>query len=83
MPSTSLFTSEYVNPEEQVDRSTGEQVHNIHLPFVSIFSSGRVNFAFGQVICYGYSVFVHLSTCQPVPRVDRNLPGLTGREVNI
>ena len=68
-----------------VDKSTGEEVHNIHLPFASIFSSGCVNLAFGQVICYGYSVLVHLSTRQPVklsPRVDRNLPGLTGRYVN-
>ena len=43
MPSSSLFIFRSVNPEGQVDRSTGEQVHNIHLLFVSIFSSGRVN----------------------------------------
>ena len=55
--------------------STGEQVYNIHLPSISIFSSGRVNPEFGQVMCYGYSVLVHLSTCQPVklsPRTDRS-----------
>ena len=62
-----LLTCRPVNLSPWVERLTGEQVHNIPLPFVSIFSSGRVNPELGQVMCYGYSVLVHLSTCQPVP----------------
>ena len=61
MPCTSI-----VNSGTRVDRPRGKYRNTGHYGYFVLFSSGRVNPEFGQVMCYGIMDNLYLFTCRPV-----------------
>ena len=53
-------------PVNQGCKSRGKYRNAGHYGYFVLFSSGRINSEFGQVMCYGIMDILYLFTCQPV-----------------